>query len=75
MMEDRTLMSKGKKQKYGTQANSSLRKSGQFAIWPIEEPNKVDSLRKDAGFSQTILEYAQKLNAEYDPNEKLPGLK
>jgi hypothetical protein len=70
MMEDRLLMWKGKKQKYGTQASWI---NGRSAIWPIEEPDKVDSLRKDAGFSMTILENAHRLNAEYNPKEKLPN--
>ncbi|MBN2484385.1 MAG: hypothetical protein JXB34_00280, partial [Bacteroidales bacterium] len=35
MMMDRLLMSKGKKQIYGTQASSTLRADGKPAIWPI----------------------------------------
>ena len=73
MMEDRLLMWKNKKQKYGTQATTSLREDKKCVIWPIEEPGKVDSLRKNAGFSQTVLENAHRLNATYDPNEKLPN--
>jgi hypothetical protein len=72
MMEDRLLMYEGKKQIYGTQATSRLRADGKGAIWPIQNPSKVNQLRKKAGFELTVEENAQRLNAIYDPNEKLP---
>jgi hypothetical protein len=72
MMEDRLLMEKGHKQKYGTQATSSLRQDEKIVIWPIEEPDKVDSLRKAAGFNLTVNENAIRLKADYNPDEKLP---
>ena len=73
MMEDRILMNKGQKQKYGTQASSELREDGSAAIWPIENPDIVDSLRSAIGFDQTVLENAKRLEAEYNPEEKLPA--
>ena len=71
-MEDRLLMWKGKKQIYGTQANSILRPDKSYAIWPIENPSGVNELRKKIGFTTTVEENATRLNADYDPNEKLP---
>ena len=71
-MEDRLLMWKGKKQIYGTQANSILRPDKSYAIWPIENPGGVNELRKKIGFTTTVEENATRLNAAYDPNEKLP---
>lgn len=73
MMEDRLLVNKGLKQKYGTQATKSLRLDKVMVIWPIEEPAKVDSLRKQAGFELTVSENAQRLGAIYDPKEKAPA--
>jgi len=68
-MEDRLLKWKGKKQKYGTQSDFI---NGRQAIWPIEFPDKVDSLRKTVGFKLTVNENAKRLNSVYNPNEKLP---
>lgn len=72
MMKDRLLMMKGRKQIYGTQASTLLYANGILAIWPIENPEIVDSLRKEIGFDQTIFENAQRLGAIYNPLEKLP---
>lgn len=72
MMEDRLLMRQGKKQKYGTQASGSLRDDNKYAIWPIENPDSVNQLRKNVGFELTVEENARRLNADYDRNEKLP---
>ena len=49
-MEDRMLMNAGKPQKYGTQAYS-LVEDGKTVIylWPVEDPDKLDALRKSAG--------------------------
>jgi hypothetical protein len=71
-MEDRLLMWKGKKQIYGTQANNILRSDKSYAIWPIEDPLRVNELRRKIGFTTTVEENAKRLNAEYNPNEKLP---
>lgn len=75
-MEDRILMWKGKKQIYGTQAYSNNLSGGKkIFIWPVEDPSQVNELRKRAGFTTTVEENASRLNAEYDPNEKLPSVK
>ena len=49
-MEDRMLMNAGKPQKYGTQAYS-LVEDGKIVIyiWPVEDPGKLDALRKSVG--------------------------
>ena len=74
LMEDRLLMWNGKKQIYGTQASSNVRSDdmGKVVIWPIENPEEVNELRKAIGFSSTVEEYAERLGAIYDPNERLP---
>ena len=49
-MEDRMLMNASKPQKYGTQAYS-LVEDGKTVIyiWPVEDPGKLDALRKSVG--------------------------
>lgn len=59
MMEDRYLMNEGKPQKYGTQG-MTYGDSPSF-IWPIEDPENVNERRAEAGFEQTIEEYASNL--------------
>ncbi len=70
MMEDRLLMWEGKKQKYGTQGYGTPTRK--LFIWPIQDPAKVNELRKQVGFPQTVEEYALRMKATYDPNEPLP---
>lgn len=73
MMEDRILMRAGKKQIYGTQARQITIENKKIKIiWPIAEPDKVNELRKEAGFSTTIEEYAARMNADFDPDASLP---
>lgn len=73
MMEDRLLMRNGEKQKYGTQISTKTRSSGRKVVWPIENPNKVDSIRKSMGFKMTVKEYADKMGAIYNSEESLPN--
>ena len=49
-MEDRMLMNSGNPQKYGTQAYS-VSEEGKTVIyiWPVEDPDKLDALRKSVG--------------------------
>ncbi len=72
MMEDRLLVNDGKKQKYGTQATSDSTTNGKAYIWPVENPNIVNQLRKDAGFDLTVEANAKRLGAIYDPKRELP---
>ncbi|MFP2996584.1 BT_3928 family protein [Spongiivirga sp. MCCC 1A20706] len=55
-MEDRYLMHQEKPQIYGTQGRSY--EPGKEFIWPIQEPKKVNALRKEMGFDTTVEEYA-----------------
>ena len=49
-MEDRMLMNAGKPQKYGTQAYSLFEDGKTLTyIWPVEDPDKLDALRKSVG--------------------------
>ena len=49
-MEDRMLMNSGKPQKYGTQAYSLVEDGKTLTyIWPVEDPDKLDALRKSVG--------------------------
>jgi hypothetical protein len=75
MMEDRLLMWKGKKQIYGTQSSDRLRSDKKYVVWPIENSAGVNELRKKVGFKTTVEEDAKRLNAEYDPNGRLPEKK
>lgn len=62
MMEDRYLMDEGKPQIYGTQGR--MEKDGKKFIWPIENPETVNERRKNAGFEETVEEYAKRLFGE-----------
>ena len=66
-MEDRMLMNAGKPQKYGTQAYS-LVEDGKTVIyiWPVENPDKLDALRKSVGLIpiEDYLEIVQQQGVE-----------
>ena len=49
MLEDRMALHQGKKQKYGTQTPPHPL-TGKQIVWPIENPEIVDELRKQIGF-------------------------
>ncbi|WP_034259142.1 BT_3928 family protein [Aequorivita capsosiphonis] len=69
MMEDRYLMMEGKPQVYGTQGMSYDDERGSF-IWPIENAEAVNERRAEAGFEDTIEEYAKVLFGDdfvYEP--------
>lgn len=66
MMLDRQLLQEEKEQIYGTQGTSfKVTNNGKTEIvsliWPIKNFNGVNSLRKEAGFSETIEEYSKNL--------------
>lgn len=67
MMLDRSLMYNGKEQVYGSQGSYRALKNGkkQMIIWPIKNPEKVNQLRKDAGFTQTVEDNATRLGIKY----------
>jgi len=72
MMQDRMLMYQGKKQVYGTQSSNLVRDERVYVIWPVEDPDNVNILRKNAGFKMTLEEYAKEMDAIFDPKEELP---
>ncbi len=63
MMEDRYQMNEGKPQVYGTQGMSYDDERGSF-IWPIENPETVNQRRTEAGYDQSIEDYAKLLFGE-----------
>ena len=72
MMQDRYLTQQGKEQIYGTQGqgkqitNKETGKQEFFTyISPIQNPEKVNELRKKAGFTSTVEENAKRMGIEY----------
>ncbi|CEJ68564.1 hypothetical protein BN1195_00852 [Chryseobacterium oranimense G311] len=64
MMLDRKLMQENKEQIYGTQIRSFFTtKDGKTEtlslVWPVKNPDHINELRKNSGFTQTIEEYAK----------------
>ncbi len=59
-MLDRSLSNQGLPQRYGTQAMTYFWGTPEEVslIWPIEDPGRVNERRKEAGYSQTVEEYA-----------------
>ncbi len=79
-MEDRMLMNSGKPQKYGTQAYS-LVEDGKTVIyiWPVEDPDKLDALRKSVGLMpiDSYLEIVKQQGVEiiYDKTKTVKDFK
>jgi hypothetical protein len=72
MMHDRMLMQEGKEQLYGTQGAgmyilnpTSGKKEFWNYIWPIQNAESVNELRKEAGFTSTVEENAKRLGIVY----------
>ena len=79
-MEDRMLMNDGKPQKYGTQAYSLVEDSKTVIyIWPVEDPDKLDALRKAVGLMpiQSYLEIVKQQGVEiiYDKTKTVGDFK
>ncbi|MEI6488412.1 MAG: DUF6624 domain-containing protein [Bacteroidota bacterium] len=64
MMEDRYLMNQGKEQIYGTQIYIPKGESKGF-VYPIQDPENVNKRRKEAGYKETVEEYAKRFNITY----------
>jgi len=71
MMEDRLLMWQEQPQIYGSQAMGS--EKGKY-IWPVQNPDIIDDLRKNMNFTNSIQEYAADMEAIYDPKLKVPDI-
>jgi hypothetical protein len=72
MMHDRMLMQEGKEQLYGTQVagenilNATTgKKEFWYYVWPIQNAESVNELRKEAGFVTTVEEYAKSMGVVY----------
>jgi hypothetical protein len=72
MMHDRMLMQEGKEQLYGTQVSGQYvlnattgKKEFWYCVWPILNAESVNELRKEAGFANTVEEYAKSMGVEY----------
>lgn len=64
MMEDRHLLHKERRQIYGTQGQQSIieengKKYEIKYVWPIRNPKKVDKMRKEIGFKDSVEENAR----------------
>jgi hypothetical protein len=72
MMHDRLLTQEGKEQLYGTQVSGQYilnattgKKEFWYCVWPILNAESVNELRKEAGFVNTVEEYAKSMGVEY----------
>ena len=72
MMQDRMLMQEGKEQLYGTQVSGQYilnpttgKKEFWYCVWPIQNAESVNELRKEAGFATTVEEYAKSMGIVY----------
>ncbi len=72
MMQDRYLTQQGKEQIYGTQVQGKqiTNKNTGFKeffyyVSPIKNPEKVNELRKQAGFTTTVEENAERMEVKY----------
>ena len=68
LLEDRILMRKGEKQKYGSQISINP-KTGAQEIWPIEDEKNVNKKRSDLGL-EPMEDYAKRFGMEYTLPEK-----
>lgn len=63
MMLDRSLMQAGKAQRYGTQGMSFFMGTPEevMMIWPVEDPENIDAIRREAGFAESVEAYGKRL--------------
>ena len=73
MMEDRHLTEEQQEQIYGTQLWGNPSKDSvtgvvkpRFYFYPIRDPQSVNARRKQAGFEETIEEYAKEMGVVYE---------
>ncbi len=59
-LTDRILCNKGKHQRFGTQIREVT--NGCFVPKPIENPDTVDSLRKEVGLNESLSDYFLRVN-------------
>ncbi|UFH56588.1 DUF6624 domain-containing protein [Spirosoma sp. KNUC1025] len=78
MMLDRSLMHEMKPQQYGTQVTCRQQiktKQSRCFVWPITDAKAVNERRKEAGFTLTVEENANRLNAAYEPELTMDVMK
>lgn len=66
MLQDRMLMKKGRKQKYGTQVKRN-KETGDFYVYAIENVGELHSLRKSIGLAP-INEYLKRWKITIENN-------
>lgn len=64
LLEDRIALSQGKKQIYGSQVGQD-NKTGEYYIFPIEDPENIDKRRAEVGL-EPISEYLKTWNLNWD---------
>lgn len=64
LLEDRVALSQGKKQIYGSQVGQD-NKTGEYYIFPIEDPENIDKRRAEVGL-EPISEYLKTWNLNWD---------
>ena len=64
LMEDRMLMDRGEKQKYGSQVTKN-QASGKWELYPVEDPAKVNKRRAEIGLGP-IEEYLSRWDIEFN---------
>lgn len=73
LLEDKLAMAEGRPQRYGTQLYEMPQYQGPLAyIWPVEDPERLDSLRAGVGLFSIglyveVLERATGVRVVYDP--------
>jgi hypothetical protein len=64
-LEDRVLMHRGQKQRYGTQLRTDPT-TGRLALWPVEDEAGVDARRASVGLPP-LAHYLRGFGIEYTP--------
>ena len=68
LMEDRMLMDRGEKQKYGSQVQK-LNVSSEWALYPIDDPGSVNQRRAAIGL-EPLEDYLSRFGIEYNPDKE-----
>jgi len=64
LLEDRILIDKGQKQKYGTQLKIKTGTQNEYELYPIEDERNVDKRRKKVGL-EPLRKYLEYRNIKY----------
>ena len=72
MFTDRALMSRNKKQIYGTQIikkSDDKKYPNQFYLYPVKDFKNVNKRRKEMGFKETVEEWIKRRPDAFIPKE------